>query len=121
MTGQNFDSLEHHGGDSNRQASRQLVAKGVTGKEERLQVFAGRMFGGEIIHNVREHGPVADTGVGKHSTAPGRDVTHQGRRKMVATLKPIRTHINMKTGRLLGTQATITTAGMKSWERKEQL
>lgn len=39
---------------------------------------------------------------------------------MVATLKPIRTHINRKTGRLLGTQATMITAGMKSWEEKKQ-
>lgn len=36
---------------------------------------------------------------------------------MVAKLKPMGTHISMKTGRLLGTQATMLTAGMKSWER----
>lgn len=33
---------------------------------------------------------------------------------MVAMLNPIRMHIIMKTGRLLGTQATIIEAGMKS-------
>lgn len=46
-------------------------------------------------------------------------LTHQGSRNMVATLNPIRMHINMKTGRLLGTHAIITTAGMKSWERNK--
>lgn len=39
---------------------------------------------------------------------------------MEATLKPISTHISRKTGRLLGTQATTITAGMKSWERSRQ-
>lgn len=38
----------------------------------------------------------------------------------MATLKPIRTHINRKTGRLLGTQATTITAGMKNWEGKNR-
>lgn len=39
---------------------------------------------------------------------------------MEATLEPISTHISRKTGRLLGTQATTTTAGMKSWGRSKQ-
>lgn len=39
---------------------------------------------------------------------------------MVATLNPIRTHIMMKTGRLLGTQATVMAAGMKSWEGRKR-
>lgn len=40
---------------------------------------------------------------------------------MVATLKPISTHISMKTGRLLGAQATVITAGMKSWESNKEV
>lgn len=40
--------------------------------------------------------------------------THQGSRYIVVTLIPIRTHMVMKTGRLLGTQATTLTATMKS-------
>lgn len=40
---------------------------------------------------------------------------------MEATLKPISTHMSRKTGRLLGTQATTITAGMKSWERSRQV
>lgn len=41
-------------------------------------------------------------------------MTHQGSRNMVATLNPIRVHMSMKTGRLLGKHATVATAGMKS-------
>lgn len=41
-------------------------------------------------------------------------MTHQGSRNMVATLNPIRMHMSMKTGRLLGKHATVATAGMKS-------
>lgn len=33
---------------------------------------------------------------------------------MVATLNPIRMHMSMKTGRLLGTHATVAAPGMKS-------
>lgn len=40
---------------------------------------------------------------------------------MVATLEPISMHISMKTGKLLGTQATMITAGIKSWERNRQV
>lgn len=49
------------------------------------------------------------------------ELTHQGSKNTVATLNPIRMHIIMKTGRLLGTQATIITAGMKSWEGHKQV
>lgn len=40
---------------------------------------------------------------------------------MVATLKPIKIHMVMKTGRLLGTQATTITAGMKIWQRHKRV
>lgn len=51
---------------------------------------------------------------GRRTLCPGGEITHQGSRNMVAMLNPIRMHIIMKTGRLLGTQATIIEAGMKS-------
>lgn len=57
---------------------------------------------------------------GPQTLCSGWELTHQGSRNMVATLNPIRTHILMKTSRLLGTQATIITAGMKSWERQKR-
>lgn len=57
---------------------------------------------------------------GPQTLCSGWELTHQGSRNTVATLNPIRTHILMKTSRLLGTQATIITAGMKSCERQKR-
>lgn len=57
---------------------------------------------------------------GRGTLCPSWEVTHQGSRNTVATLNPIKMHIVMKSGRLLGTQATIITAGMKSWEGHTQ-
>lgn len=51
---------------------------------------------------------------GLRTLCPSWEVTHHGSKNMVATLNPIKMHIIMKSGRLLGTQATITEAGMKS-------
>lgn len=52
--------------------------------------------------------------VGPGTLCLGSGTTHQGSRNMVATLKPIRMHMSMNTGRLSGRQATVATAGMKS-------
>lgn len=57
---------------------------------------------------------------GVQTSCPSWELTHQGSKNTVATLNPITTHMTMKTGKLLGTQATITAAGMKSWERQKQ-
>lgn len=57
---------------------------------------------------------------GQGTMCPCWELTHQGSRNMVPMLNPIRTHIIMKTGRLLGTQAIVVTAGMKSWERQNE-
>lgn len=47
-------------------------------------------------------------------------LTHQGSRNMVAKLNPNITHMVTKTGRLLGTQAMIVTAGMKSYKKRQK-
>lgn len=61
VSGWKIDSLQSHGWDSNRQASCQLTAEGITGDKQRLQVLARGMSHSKVIHYIREHGPVADT------------------------------------------------------------
>lgn len=76
-----------------------------------IQSDRGRDRTGAECSSKQRHGPEPKSWPSNCSV-----LTHQGSRNMVAKLNPNITHMVTKTGRLLGTQAMIVTAGMKSYK-----